>query len=135
MTTAAPPLRTASPKPHPGAGGLWYALLAPPAAWAAQELLGWFFGERTCGELAPATVRWIVFGMSVLALAVALVGVSLGWRMWQTRDHTSDPLASEHRDRISFMAFGGFLVSTIFAIAIVWAGLSSAFLSDCGRMR
>jgi hypothetical protein len=134
MTTATSPLRPASPKPHAGTG-LWYALLAPPAAWAAQELLGWFFGERTCGGLTPVAVRWIVFGISAAALILALVGVSLGWTAWQTRNDISDPLASEHRDRISFMAFGGFLVSTIFAIAIVWAGLSAAFLSDCGRMR
>jgi hypothetical protein len=61
--------------------------------------------------------------------------VRLGWNTWPIDDDSSAGHAREHRDRISFMAFGGFLVSTIFSIAIVWAGLSSAFLSDCGRMR
>ena len=112
---------------------LWFGLLAPPAAWALQEWLGWGFGERTCAELTPALVRWIVLGASVAALAIALLGMNRSWAMWHAagRD-VADP---EHHDRVDFMAFGGFLVSTIFAIAIAWGGLSSAFLSDCGRMR
>ena len=73
-----------SPKPRRGEGG-WFPLLAPPAAWSVQGLLGWFFGERTCGDLTPATVRWIVLGLSVLALLVALAGVSRGWRLWRSR--------------------------------------------------
>jgi hypothetical protein len=114
---------------------LWYGLLAPPAAWAVQEWLGWAFGERTCGSLAPPMVRWIVTAISLTALVVAVVGISRGWSMWRRMTDASDPLASDHRDRVAFMAFGGFLVSTVFAIGIFWSGLSAAFLSDCGRMR
>jgi hypothetical protein len=117
------------------ANGLWYALLAPPCAWAIQELLGWFFGERTCGSMAPLSVRWVLLAISALALLVALAGMSRGWARWRGRANAADVMDTEARDRIEFMALGGFLVSSIFAIAIVWAGLSTAFLSDCGRMR
>ena len=114
---------------------LWYGLLAPPTAWALQEWLGWFFGERTCGTLTPGAVRWIVLAISLVALAVALIGIPRGWNMWKARSGETDAIDSEHRDRIAFMAIGGVMVSTVFAIAIFWAGLSAAFLSDCGRMR
>lgn len=120
---------------YDNAKGLWYALLAPPAAWAGQELLGWFFGERTCGALTPPAVRWIVLAISIAAFGIALAGISRGWSRWRERTAAGDVMDTEARDRIEFMALGGFLVSSIFAIAIVWAGLSTAFLSDCGRMR
>jgi hypothetical protein len=128
-TTAA--RRSAPPPPPAAVGPVWYALLAPPAAWAVQGGLGWYFGEQTCGGLSPGSVRGIVLAISIAALAIALVGMN---RAWRSRG-ADDLLHGEHRDRAAFLAFGGFLVSTIFAIAIIWGGLSSAFLSDCGRMR
>jgi hypothetical protein len=76
-------------------------------------------------------VRWIVFGVSIAALLFALVGVARGWNAW--RDNVA--AESDHRDRVDFVAFGGFLVSGVFSLAIVWAGLSTAFLFDCGWMR
>ena len=112
-----------------GGKSLWYGLLVPPTAWAVQEWLGWFFGQRNCSTLEPPSVRWILLGVSVAALAAALVGVRRGWQTW------SDTRDRDHNDRVDFMAFGGLLVSGIFSIAIVWAGLSTAFLSDCGSMR
>jgi hypothetical protein len=108
---------------------VWYALLAPPVAWALQEWLGWYFGQRTCSALAPPSVRWILLGVSVAALAATLAGLARGWGLWR---EARDP---DHRDRVDFLAFGGLLVSGVFTIAIVWAGLSTAFLSDCGLMR
>jgi hypothetical protein len=123
------------PATYDNARGLWFALLAPPSAWALQELLGWFFGERTCGALTPPSVRWIVLAISVVAFLVAVWGMSRGWSRWRGRTSAPDVMDTEARDRIEFMALGGFLVSSVFAIAIFWGGLSSAFLFDCGRMR
>jgi len=108
---------------------LWYGLVVPPTAWAVQEWLGWYFGQRTCSGLQPPSVRWILLGVSAAALALTLAGVARGWRVWR---ESGD---EDHHDRVDFMAFGGLLVSAVFSIAIVWAGLSTAFLSDCGRMR
>lgn len=113
----------------------WFALLAPPAAWSAQELLGWFFGERTCGAMTPAAVRLTVLGISIAALVVSLAGVAYGWRSWRHNSAAADPLATDAPDRVEFMALGGFFVSVVFTIGITWSGLSPAFLGDCGRMR
>lgn len=116
------------PATAPVSGWTSFALLAPPAAWAVQEWLGWFFGQRTCTALTPAAVRWVLLAVSLAALAVTLTGVARGWRLWRDND-------PDHHDRVDFMAFGGLLVSGIFTIAVIWAGLSTAFLSDCGVMR
>jgi len=126
---------SASPSIPDNAKGLWFGLLAAPSAWAAQGLLGWFFGERTCGALTPPSVRLIVLLISVVALIVAIAGIVRGWSAWRRRSDAPNVIATDARDRIEFMAVGGLFVSAIFAIAIVWAGLSSAFLIDCGRMR
>lgn len=115
---------------QPGRGD-WFGLLVPPLAWAVQGGLGWYFGQRMCRGLTPPSVRWILLGISIAALIVALAGVSRGWSAW----HDSAAATSDHRDRVDFVAFGGFLVSSVFALAIVWAGLSTAFLFDCGWMR
>jgi len=85
--------------------------------------------------LTPPTVRWIVLAISAVALLVAVSGISRGWTAWRRQSDASSVVETEARDRMEFMAVGGLLVSSVFAIAIVWAGLSAAFLSDCGRMR
>jgi len=121
--------RLVSAAPRSGEGG-WYGLLVPPTAWAVQEWLGWYFGQRNCSTLEPASVRWILLAVTVAALAATLVGVGRGWHAWN--DSAGD---TDHRERVDFMAFGGLLVSGVFAIAIVWAGLATAFLSGCGWMR
>jgi hypothetical protein len=113
---------------------LWFPLLAPPAVWALQEWLGWWVGETTCSELAPPAVRWFVLAVSIAALLTALWGMSRAWGAWRATD-PQGLLETEAHDRVVFMAFTGFLVSSIFSLAIIWAGLSSAFLGDCGRMR
>lgn len=112
----------------PASRWTWFALLAPPAAWTFQEWLGWYFGQRTCTTLTPTSVRWILLAVSLAAVAVTLSGVVRGWGVWRHGD-------PDHRDRVAFMTFGGLLVSGIFTIAVIWAGLSTAFLSDCGVMR
>jgi hypothetical protein len=114
---------------------LWYPLLAPPAAWSIQELLGWFYGERICGTMSPAAVRWTVLAIGLAALAICISGCARGWRTWRGVTTAGGVLEADAHDRVEFIALGGFLVSTVFSIAVTWAALSSAFLFECGRMR
>lgn len=117
------------------ATSLWYGLLASPFAWAIQGLLGWFFGERICGTMSPAAVRLTVLALGAAALAVCLSAGASGWRTWRGVTAAAGPMQTDATDRVEFMALGGFLVSTVFAIGVVWAALSSAFIAGCGRMR
>jgi hypothetical protein len=117
------------PQTRPTPRAAWYALIAPPLAWALQEWLGWYFGQRTCSSLTPPSVRWILLGVSAAALAASLYGVAGVWTM------SRDIVDPDHRERVDFLSFGGLLVSGIFSIAIVWGGLSTAFLAGCGVIR
>ena len=114
---------------------LWFGLLAAPAAWTIQGLLGWWAGERICGDLSIAGVRGLTALGSMLALIVALAGVATAWRAWLTTTSAPHPIHAEAWDRVEFMALGGFLVSSAFTLGIIWGALPSLMLSACGRAR
>ena len=101
---------------------LWFGLLAAPAAWTIQGLLGWWAGERICGDLSIAGVR-------------GLTALGSMWRAWLTTTSAPHPIHAEAWDRVEFMALGGFLVSSAFTLGIIWGALPSLMLSACGRAR
>jgi hypothetical protein len=114
---------------------LWFGLASGPAAWSLHELFGWFFGARVCSPLTLPAVRLIVAGLTAAALAIALGGAAVSWRTWQRATESAGPPGAEAWDRTVFMAMGGFLVSAVSVVALVWAGLPSLLLDTCGWMR
>jgi hypothetical protein len=114
---------------------LWFPLAAGPAAWTVQGLLGWWAGERICSAMSIGAVRGVTALTTLAALAVAMAGIVTALRTWQRSSPAAHPMHTDARDRVEFMALGGVLVSSAFAIGIVWAGLSSVFLNACGRVR
>jgi hypothetical protein len=110
---------------------LWFGLVAAPAAWAVDGLLGWFFGAQICTAMSIATVRIIVGVLGLAALAVAAAGLSVGVANWRVAAGEPRPAA----DRVEFMSLGGVLVSTAFVIGIFWAALNPLFIGVCGGMR
>ncbi len=110
---------------------LWFGLLAAPAAWAIDGLVGWFFGARICTAMSIGAVRVTVGVLSLAALLVAAWGWIVGYDAWRR-------VASEPRpagDRVEFMALGGVLVSTAFVVGLFWAALNAVFIDVCGGMR
>jgi len=114
---------------------LWFGLVAAPLAWTTQGLLGWFFGARVCASMTPGSVRVTLGIISLIALAIAIAGIGAGLRNWRRASDAPHPVHAEAWDRVEFMALGGVLVSSAFTLGIFWAGLSSAFLFTCGRVR
>ena len=114
---------------------LWFPLTGAPAAWAIQGLLGWWAGERVCSAMSIEAVRGFTVVVTLVALAVAVGGIVMASRMWQRSSSASGAMHTDATSRLEFMALGGVLVSSAFAIGIVWAGLSSVFLNACGRVR
>jgi hypothetical protein len=114
---------------------LWFPLIGAPAAWTIQGLIGWWSGERLCSAMSIATVRGLTVVVTLAALAVAVGGIVIASKMWQRSSPASHPMHTDATGRVEFMALGGVLVSSAFAIGIVWAGLSSVFLNACGRVR
>lgn len=114
---------------------LWFPLVGAPAAWTIQGLIGWWSGEQLCDAMSIGTVRSLTVVVTLAAFAVAVGGVVTASRMWQRSAPAVHPMHTDATGRVEFMAFGGVLVSSAFAIGIVWAGLSSVFLNACGRVR
>ncbi len=133
-----------SDAPPPSLGQLWFALWAGPLAWAAQGLLGWWIGGSACANGTPGTSVWhlsigglqvLVGVISVIAILIALAGLVIGYRSYQRSTPQPDLSDIRGRGRVDFMAASGLLVSSIFVIATVWAGLTSVLVNPCGTMR
>jgi hypothetical protein len=120
---------------------MWYAILGAPAAWAAQETTGWLLAEWVCrgtgagGEQGHADLmRWTGLGVSVAALAIALGALAIGVRAWRTS--ADRRLSAIHgRARPDFLAATALLVSFVFTLAIVLAGLPLIMLPVCEAVR
>jgi hypothetical protein len=104
---------------------VWFALLGPPAAWAAQLLFAWAVEETACPDpgLDPTSA---VIAFSVAAAAVALAGLVVAVLRAVRIGHDADPLG-----RATFLAWGGVLVAAVFLGAIVLAGTSAVVLDSC----
>jgi hypothetical protein len=123
---------------HPAEIGrfrLWFGILGAPVVWVALGGLGWFFGERICTAMSIGAVRVVLGLLSLAALGTAIAALWIAWDNWQLTNRDQDVMKLEGYDRVEFMAAGGFLVSAVFILAIVWAGLSTVFINVCGGMR
>lgn len=132
-------------RPHPVSAErpgkqAWFSIAGAPVAWFAQELLGWLVASQSCAQpdreaiLSPAAVRAVEIAIAAVALTVALLALRAGVAAWR---HAGDAhLRAVHaQDRPTFLAAAGIIVSIVFAVGIVWAGLSTALLPVCEAVR
>lgn len=118
----------------------WFAVLAPPLAWLAQLNLGWWIEAWSCGNdkggyawTGGGGAQWLQFGISVIALAVALLALVIGISKW--RASASSGITADTSARPDFMAAIAVFMSAVFAVAIVWAGLATLLLPVCVTAR
>lgn len=121
-------------------GRLAFAVIAPPLAWSAQGLLGWYFSSHACdrggpswGPLSEGGVRTLLFAMSLAALALTLAALWTGYRGWR-RLHAAGP-GDGMRESAAFLAAVGVMAGTALAIGIFWATLPSLLVHVCGAVR
>lgn len=119
----------------------WFALLAAPCAWALQGLLGWFVASSGCGHaismprwLSDAGVRGAETIITAGALLLALAGVRVAFAAWRA---FSQPNATpmQGRGRMEFIATAALLISLVFTLGIVWAGIPTFILPACEAIR
>ena len=115
---------------HASARGL-FGLLAAPAAWIAQGLVGWWMGAGVCSVWSVDSVRTMLGTVGVAALLVALGGLTSSLRAWRARW----ALEASGDDAAAFLHFAGVFVSTAFAVGIFWAVLNALVITDCGVAR
>jgi hypothetical protein len=113
---------------------LRFALLAAPCAWIAQGPIVWWLGARLCRPLSVGAARGLAGAVSIAALGIAIAGIVVGLRQHRRVQAAIDAPARAG-GVAQFAAMAGVFISAAFAVGILWAGLSSLWLSGCGAMR
>jgi hypothetical protein len=130
--------------PHPPTRpGIWYGILAAPAAFGIQEMLDWLISSGACPSGNPADIggmplfthtRGILWGIGACALVIAAVALWIGIGAW-LQSHDPSFLSIRARRRPDYLAAAAMLVSTVFLIAILWQTIGIFVLPECGLVR
>lgn len=103
---------------------LWLGLLAAPAAWTAQLVLGYGAEEADC---APGSGAWDFSSHTVNAILFAVAGSA-------SIAGLAIALSSMRREgngRVAFMAYAGVLISALFGALVVMTGIGVLSLEPC----
>jgi hypothetical protein len=106
----------------------WFGVLAPPAAWATQLLVGYAFQEAGCGR--PDSSLWGA-GLNGLTAAVVIVCGTIaaaGGVAALVALRSSD---GARNGVVGFLAVSGIAASFIFLLAIILTGIALIPLDAC----
>lgn len=110
-------------------GRIWFGVLAPPLAWAAQLVTGYAFEEAGCGRPDASLFGAGLNGLTAIVVtvcgALAIAGGAASLAAWRA----PRPTASSGAD--AFLAGWGIAASFIFLLAIVLTGVSLISLDAC----
>jgi len=136
---------TAIGSPAPGRHRVqWWiiaaALALAPAGWFLQLNASYQLGTARCPGAPPgppvAVAHGAIFALGIAAFVLAVLALASAARVWsRTRaeapgDH-HNALTTGH-GRTRFLALAGFIVSTIFLIAVVFALCVPLLVKACG---
>lgn len=109
----------------------WSGLLAAPAAWMTQYVIGFFLAQGRCEAThwssgwAPAQVA-----ITTLAAVVAVLGEAAAFAVYRelgtVDDDDAGPLGRQH-----FFAIGGLVGNVLFFVAIVMTGATVVATQAC----
>jgi len=114
-----------------GSALAWFAVLAPPVAWATQLVAGYAFQEAGCGrpdsDLWGAGLNGLTGILVIVCGAVAALGGLAGLAAWRVPTAAGgDPV-----DRVRFMGVAGIAAGFVFLFAIVLTGIALVPLDAC----
>jgi hypothetical protein len=107
---------------RPSSFALWSGILCGPIAFAINLQLRYALVPWACTHDSRAVLIWIAVPLVVICIAGALLartGLTIG------ESETAYPM------RVRFMAYGGVMLSAIFAITILASVIPDFFLSPC----
>lgn len=121
----------------PRSPALWFGLLAPPLAWAANLVLGDLVFELGCAAgvrgaaLYGVPLRgWSLIQSAVMAAVAVAAGV-VAWRAWRTLCRAGD---EPRVQRARAMAVAGVASAALYLGLIVYGVLPPLLLSACARV-
>lgn len=125
----------------PGTGNraLWFALLAPPAAWSVDELVAISLHFDFCAALTDRIFEpWrgitvLLVGVGVLMLLVCVAGGVVGWRAHQQLGADTG-MGDTEVDRRRFMARAAVVGAMLFSYGTMLRAITVAFVrpEHCG---
>ncbi|HEY2601048.1 MAG TPA: hypothetical protein VGI67_05795 [Thermoleophilaceae bacterium] len=112
---------------------LWGGVLAAPAAWTIEHVLGYGVTEAACGTAGAGspvpTHTWLALA-TALGAALALAGIvaaALSLRsVWGSGNDAPPPPG-----RIWFMSVCGLVLSPLFLLIILLDGIGALLLGGC----
>lgn len=111
---------------HRGLALLWFAVLAGPAAVAANQFAGYALVKWVCAS----GHTYVLTGIAIAMLGVSLAGAWIGWgcreRLRDAREHGGQII-----DRSYFVAMVGIGLALISALLIVMQAYPRFLLSPC----
>ncbi|MDQ3963341.1 MAG: hypothetical protein M3277_05430 [Actinomycetota bacterium] len=116
---------------------IWVLFLAGPVIWFVHFMAVYVLAEAVCaaGDGGPrllglSLLALVTLVATVLAVGAALVFAVRAYRVWRGRtDGSSDWLAGDERN--GGLALAGWLLGSVFVVAILFVGLPAAFLDPC----
>ena len=105
---------------------LWYAILVPPLAFAADLVLGYALVQHACST----GHFYVLHVLTIIALALTVSAALIGWREYNRIPKADDEGGSPF-DRAHFMAIAAMIWSAAFIIIILANGVPRMILSPC----
>lgn len=125
-------------------GTLWFGLFGAAAAWSVQSLVNYVVAAHTCfprlypldtPTIGRAPLWWITVIVSLVALAIGVLGGLAALRSWRATRHEKGGHAhwalETGEGRTRFMASAGLVTSGIFIIAILVNAASAIVVTPC----
>lgn len=114
---------------------LW-RLIASPTIWAIHFILSYITASIWCAKLAgPDKSLWEVRVAIVIYTALALIGIGfIGWVGHRRHSYGRASLphdADTSEDRHRFLGFATVLLSSLSAVAVIYAALVVVFIRSC----
>lgn len=107
---------------RPSSLSLWSGILAGPVAFAINLQLRYALVSWACARGSRTVLIWIAVPLVLICIAGAFLA--------RTGLHVGE-METPYPMRVRFMAYGGLMLSAIFAISILASMIPDLFLSPC----
>jgi hypothetical protein len=112
-----------------GLGPLWFGFLGGAVAWTVQFLGDYFLVTLGCTTGTDLTL--FIHLISLVALVVALLSLLVAWRNWRLTGTDEEYGARTVVQRGGFMARFGLFAGMLFAVLILFTGVTAIVLPQC----